>query len=350
MFADASLWTLIAVFAGAALVVLVCGIRMTGLADRLADRTGFGEAMIGGVLLGAATSLSGTIVSLTAALDGRASLAFSNGVGGIAAQTAFLALADLMYRKANLEHAAAELANIFQGALLILLLSLPLLAFTGPDVTFWSVHPASVALLAIYILGVYASNRVREEPMWKPVRTQETDEDEPEEDTEPRSTRRLFLVFALLMVAMGTAGYLIAQVASVITDRYGLSASLVGALMTAVATSLPELVTTMAAVRRGSLQLAVGGIIGGNTFDTLFITVSDIGYREGSLYHDLGVSDFYWLTTGLAMAAVLTMGQLYRQRQGPAGIGLESVGILGIYAMAIAVQAYMGLGAGAEGG
>ena len=86
---------------------------MTDLADRIADRTGWGEALIGGVLLGAATSFSGTIVSLSSALDGRASLAFSNGVGGIAAQTAFLAIADLLYRRANLEHAAAELANVF---------------------------------------------------------------------------------------------------------------------------------------------------------------------------------------------------------------------------------------------
>ena len=63
---------------------------MTGVLP-VADRTGLGEAVVGGVLLGAATSFSGTIVSLTAALDGRASLAFSNGIGGIAAQTAFKA-------------------------------------------------------------------------------------------------------------------------------------------------------------------------------------------------------------------------------------------------------------------
>jgi Ca2+/Na+ antiporter len=60
------------------------------------------------------------------------------------------------------------------------------------------------------------------------------------------------------------------------TDRLALSASIVGA---PVVTSLPELVTTLAAVRRGALQLAVGGIIGGNTFDTLFLTISDVGYR-----------------------------------------------------------------------
>ena len=78
---------------------------------------------------------AGTIVSITAALDGHASLAFSNSIGGIAVQTAFLAVADVTYRKANLEHAAAELANIFQALVLIGLLALPLSAMVLPEVT-----------------------------------------------------------------------------------------------------------------------------------------------------------------------------------------------------------------------
>ncbi len=63
------LWVLLALFAGAGGVILVCGVHLTGQADRIADRTGLGEALVGGVLLGAATSLSGTVVSVTAALD-----------------------------------------------------------------------------------------------------------------------------------------------------------------------------------------------------------------------------------------------------------------------------------------
>ena len=53
---------------------------------------------------------------------GDASLAVSNAVGGIAAQTLFLAIADLLHKRANLEHAAAEPANLFQAVMLIVLL------------------------------------------------------------------------------------------------------------------------------------------------------------------------------------------------------------------------------------
>ncbi len=343
MLADLPFAALILGLALAAGAILAGGLRMTGLADRIADRTGLGEALVGGALLGAATSLSGVVVSLSAALDGRASLAFSNSVGGIAAQTAFLALADLLWRRANLEHAAAELANLFQSALLLLLLALPVLAYGGPDITVFAVHPVSLALPVLYAIGLIGTHRSRQAPMWQPVKTQETREDADEEDgRDDTPTWRLFLAFGLLMAVMGATGFAIAKLAGEITDRTGLSSALVGALLTAVITSLPELVTTLAAVRRGALQLALGGIIGGNTFDTLFLTLSDIGYREGSLYHAIGRADLFWLGTGMAMTGVLLLGQLYRERQGPAGIGLESVAMLGIYAGAVALQAMAG--------
>ncbi len=340
MFAAFSTPVLTGLFLAAAIVVLIGGTRMTGMADRLADRTGLGEALVGGVLLGAATSLSGTLVSLTSALDGRASLAFSNGIGGIAAQTAFLALADVLHREVNLEHAAADLTNVFQATFLMLLLAVPAFAFTLPEVVILGMHPASIALVVLYGIGVHASRSLKRYPMWMPVQTTATDPDAPDEPVSTDgATWALALRFAVLVAVMGLAGVVIAKSAGILTDRLGLSASVVGALATAVVTSLPELVTTLAAVRRGALQLAVGGIIGGNTFDMLFLTLSDAGYREGSLYHAIGKDDLFWLFTGLLMTAVITLGQLYRQREGPGGIGVESLAVLGIYGGAVVLQA-----------
>ncbi|MFN3207516.1 MAG: sodium:calcium antiporter [Roseovarius sp.] len=343
MLTDLSLTANLIVFACAGVVILLAGTKMTGLADRIADRTGLGEAVTGGLLLGAATSLSGTVVSITSALDGRASLAFSNGVGGIAAQTAFLALADLIYRRANLEHAAADVANLFQSTLLMLMLVVPLGAFVMPELTFWSVHPASAVLVGIYLFGAYASVGVRHSPMWKAVDTSETRADHPEdEDHARRGTTELLVPFTALMALMGIAGWAIARSAGALTEQLGLSSALVGALMTAVVTSLPELVTTLAAVRRGALQLAVGGIIGGNTFDVLFLTLSDISYRDGSIYHAIGPGDVFWVVVGLAMTAVLLIGLILREKSGPANIGWESATLLAIYGGAVGYQAWSG--------
>ena len=341
MWQDLSLTVLIGAFLAAGAVIFLAGLRMTGLADKLADRTGLGEALIGGVLLGAATSLSGIVVSVTAALDGRSSLAFSNSVGGIAAQTVFLALADMFHRRSNLEHAAADLGNVFQGITLMVLLTLPFLAMTTPEVAIWAVHPVTFVIPLAYALGLVAGRQVQQSPMWTPVNTCDTKTDQPEEDdeeTRKTSTTRLFLTFALLMSLMGGAGYIIARTASELGDRAQVSDTLVGVLATAVVTSLPELVTTVAAVRRGALQLAVGGIIGGNTFDTLFLVASDVAYREGSLYHAVLPQDYFWIVSALLMTGILIGGLILRQRRGPGRIGGESMLLLLIYAGSVAVQ------------
>ena len=339
MFADLSIPLLFTVFAIAAFVVVVVSIKATELADIIADRTALGEAMVGALILGGATSLSGVVVSVTGAYSGDASFAFSNAVGGIAAQTLFLAIADLLHKRANLEHAAAEPANLFQAVLLLILLSLPIAAMSGPDIAYFGVHPASIALFLAYVWGVRIAGDVSDNPMWKPVETRETRHDEPEDDHEAgKSASKPIAVFVVLVAIMGACGFVISQVGGEFIERFGLSSSLVGSLVTAVVTSLPEFVTTLVAVRRGALQLAVGGIIGGNTFDTLFLVFSDVAYRDGSLYHAVGMSDLYWLATGMLMTAVLLGGLILRQRKGPAKIGIESVLMMAVYATAVAVE------------
>jgi len=330
---------LMALFALAAGVVIVCSLRATGLADMIADRSRLGEAIIGATLLGAATSLSGTVVSVTAAGAGDASFAISNAIGGIAAQTLFLAIGDLVYRRGNLEHAVAEPANLFQCVVLIGMLSLPLAAMTAPEVAVAGLHPVSVVLFLVYATSVRVAAGIRETPMWHPTRTSQTRHDAPEDAAERgRPVTGPLLAFAGLVCLMGLGGWIISQVGAELIARYALGSSLVGALITAVVTSMPELVTTLAAIRRGALQLAVGGIIGGNTFDVLFLVLSDIAYREGSIYHAMQAGDVFWLAIGVLMTAVLLGGLILRQRNGPARIGVESVLLFVIYSGAVAVQ------------
>ncbi|MGR3375807.1 sodium:calcium antiporter [Salipiger abyssi] len=343
MIQELSLPLLLGLFALAGALVVAASIRATALADVIADRTRLGEALAGGVLLGGATSLSGVVVSVTGAAGGDASFAVSNAVGGIAAQTLFLAIADLLHRNANLEHAAAEPANLFQAVMLLILLSLPVAAMAGPDIAFAGVHPVSIVMFLAYLSGVKLSAEVGKRPMWRPVETRDTRHDEPEADNAPGApVLRPALIFAALVTLMGLAGWVISQIGSTFITRFGLTSSLVGALITAVITSLPELVTTMVAVRRGALQLAVGGIIGGNTFDTLFLVFSDIAYRDGSIFQAVGMTDLYWLATGMLMTAILLGGLILRQRRGPARIGIESVLMMAVYGCAVAVELFAG--------
>ena len=89
------------------------------------------------------------------------------------------------------------------------------------------------------------------------------------------------------------------------------------------------------AVRMGALNLAVGDIIGGNAFDTLFVAASDIAYRQGPIYAAVSSAERFWLAISMTMTSVLLMGLIYRERHGPGNIGLESVILLALYVGAV---------------
>lgn len=333
-------WTLtesILVFCLCAGVITVLGTRITRVVDQLADRTGLGEAVVGAVLLGAATSLSGAVLSVTAAWNGHPELALANALGGIAVQTLFLVVADMAYTRANLEHAAASAPNMLQNALLITLLGLLLLSPNLPDVTLWNIHPVTPTLLALYVYGINLVRKARTDPMWHPQMTDETCEDTPDDDSATPSLARLWVSFFVLMAGLGVAGWLLEPAAANIARLTGLGQTTVGVLLTAVSTSIPELVTSIAAVRRGALTLAVGGIVGGNAFDTLFTAASDIAYRDGSIYHVMSDQIYFWISLTIVMSAVLMMGLIRRQEQGPGRVGVESVGIVVLYVFGVAL-------------
>lgn len=337
---DSSTWPIWAaggVFALSVLAIVLVGTKMTATADRLADRTGLGEALVGAVLLGASTSLSGSVLSVTAAWDGRAELSLGNALGGIAAQTAFLAMADFGHARVNLEHAAASVANIMQSALLVCLLALLLVSPLLPDVTLLGVHPITPVMFATYAGGLFLVQRGRKAPMWTPALTRQTRLDEPDGDAQRASLRRLSATFLAQLAMLGTAGWVMEGAAANLADQTPMTETAIGLLLTSTSTSLPELVTSIAAVRRGALTLAVSGIVGGNAFDTLFAAFSDIAYREGSIYHTMPDALQLWLGGSTLMTGVLLLGLLARQELGPWRIGFESFLILALYGGLVAL-------------
>jgi cation:H+ antiporter len=308
------------------------GVCMTRVARQLAYETGMGEAVMGTVFIGASTSLSGITASITAAAQGHAELAVSNSLGGIAAQTLFLAVADMFYRKANLEHAAASAENLLMSAFLIVLLTIPLAAYTVPDISVLAVHPASILAIGAYIFGVYVLSRTHEMPMWFPKHTPDTRlEAEPSKKHKRIAKGILWMKFLVYSVVVGIAGWVLGSTGIAIAADTGLSEGIIGGVFIAVSTSLPELVIAVSAVRMGALTLAVGDIIGGNTFDTLFIAASDIAYRQGPIYRDISSNEVFWIALSMLMTGVLLMGLIHRERHGIANIGMESFLVIVLY-------------------
>ncbi len=336
-----SLITSLVVFGIASLAITIAGSQLARLADELADRTGMGEALFGVLLLAGVTSLPDFAATLSAALDARPDLAMSNVMGSMAVNLVFLGIADMVYRKANLEHAAASPVNLMLAGLLIALLTLPLLAIATPAPVHWLVHPVTPMIVIAYLFGLHLVHRAQEKPMWFPRPTHQTVPDTPLQQHRG-SLVSTWLRFIVLAGVTCFAGWVLMEAAKGIADHTLLSDTLVGGLMTAIATSAPELVTTIAAIRYGALTLAVSNIFGTNCFNMLVVAAADVSYPHGSIFHAMAPVQMTWGLVSILMTAILLLGMLRRQTYGVGRIGFESALMLGVYAAAIWVVVLSG--------
>jgi cation:H+ antiporter len=332
-------WAVV-VFAMASALTVVCSVRLVGLGDTLADRTGWGEAFFGAVFFGLATSLSGIVMTGASAAAGQPELAYSNAVGGIAVQTLAIVAADAAYRRANLEHAATSEQNLLFGSLLIVLLATALLGSFSPAITVLGVHPTSVVMVVLYAGGLRLI-RDQRQPMWRAVSTRESRPDRPAEHDPfgPRSNASLWTAFVGIAVVVVVGGWAVARAAESLVTATGLTAGFVGGVFMGLVNALPEAVTAIAAVRRGALTLAIAAVIGGNSLDALNLVVGDVAFRGGSLFHAAGTDQLFLTTAALLMTAVLPGGLLVRQRHGWWRLGFDGILLTVIYAGAVATLA-----------
>jgi len=336
-----AMWLSIGIFAAAAALVGVVGPRLSRAADAVGRLTGMGSTLAGALLLGATTSLPGLIVSLRAALRGEADVALSNSIGGIAAQTLFIAIADIALRSGQLTARNTLAASLLQSALLVCLLTLVLIAMAAAPLAWLGVHPLSVVMAVGLLVGFAAIRRERRTPGWRvpdppgrddsPAKSVHADGD----GAEHRSNRSIVGEYLVCVALVAAAGWGLSWAGGRIIRDTGWSPVTVGMTLLAVSTSLPELVTAVAAVRRKAVGLAIGNIVGGNAFDTIMIALSDLAYREGSIYRHAAVQAQVLAGVALLMTGLLMAGLIRREQQGLASIGVESWLIMAVYAAGV---------------
>ena len=162
------MWLQIGLFLAGAGLVAFAGPRLSKQADRLGKVTGIGQTLAGIMFLGASTSLPGLIVSFETAMKGQANLAVSNSIGGIAAQTFFIAIADVALRKKKLTHQDTLSASLLQSTVVISLLSLVSLAMLAPELKIWHIHPITPVVILFIIVGFKLIQDIKKSPRWIP--------------------------------------------------------------------------------------------------------------------------------------------------------------------------------------
>jgi cation:H+ antiporter len=310
---------------------VVAGSRLARAADAIADRTGIGRVWIGSVLLACATSLPELVTDVAAVRLGVPDLAAGDVFGSSMANMLILALVDLLpprgrvLRGSTIDHALG-------GSLAIVLTALAAaFVMTRFDAGVAGVGLGSLAVAVLYVAGTRAVYLHGRRPGALPADLiPPPPRDAPVREASVRPAVRRFLGGA---VAILVAAPVFAWAAARFAELSGLGQTFVGTWLVGFCTSLPELVTSIVAVRMGAFDLAVGNLFGSNAFNMTLFVAMDLAHPGGPVFGVLSGDHVL-----AALLAVLLMGLgiaaiAYRAERRFAMIELDSVLIVLAYAL-----------------
>lgn len=244
-----------------AAVIFVVGLALTikggdwfvDSASWFAEATGIPKFVVGATVVSFATTLPELLVSVRAAMNGSAQLAIGNAVGSVTANTTLIMGVSLVAMAGVVSRKSFSLKG---GLLLAAILGLTVLSL-GNSLPTWSAY----VLWAIFIVFMISN-------LIEGKKGSENDEIDSYEKKEIPS-KILWFVIGTASIVFG-AEFLVSSGKTIATSM-GISETIIGFTVIALGTSLPELVTTLTAIRKKESSLSVGNIIGANIIDTTLI-------------------------------------------------------------------------------
>lgn len=293
-----------------AVIIVGAGIVLTKCADHIATITKLGRLLVGSVFLAAATSLPEFFVDLSAVRANMPNLAVGDLFGSSLFNLLILAVADLIHKGRGILFSRASAKHALSASMSISVTALAgigiLLASYLEKYSIAEVGVVSLVVVVAYVFGLRMiyfdqnSGSINSEVLQA-------------EQNVPQRKKLLFAVSGYLMAAaviLGAAPFL-AESAGEIADKTGLGRTFVGTTLVAFSTSLPEFASTLAAVRMGAYDLALGNIFGSNAFNMILLAPLDMFYK-GSLLASVSVTHVFTCFATILITSVAVMGQLYQ--------------------------------------
>jgi cation:H+ antiporter len=215
--------------------------------------------LIGAIVIGFGTSAPEFVVTILATLQGAQDLAFGNVVGSNTANML------LVLGAAGLVHPLAVETATLRRELPLMLLAVFLLAFATYNRMVTTIDALLLLVGAVAVIGwivkVGLSDREAAERLSAEVA-------EYDHGSSP-AVGRSVIIAVLGLIGTLAGAQLLVRGATGIAEGIGLSEAVIGLTVVAIGTSLPELVTAVAAARRRETDLVVGNILGSNIFNAL---------------------------------------------------------------------------------
>ena len=265
------------IYLALAIAVVLLSIKASVYVDLLDKNTKLSGAFIGGVLLSAVTSLPELLTSLSSTVWLKnPGLSLGNILGSNLFNMTIIAMLIILwtsnFKKSNISKSNSYTAWVTLA--IYVAVALNMLNIVNFEVVIISI--TSIIILVLYTLG---------------VKTMSNDDsgtaDEFKDETAVTtslSLKQIIIRFILVSIGLVISSILITYVTDIIAARLNLGASLAGALLLGIATSLPELTSCVSLVKIGNFNVSVGNIVGSNLFNFLIIFISDVLFIGGTVY------------------------------------------------------------------
>lgn len=295
-------------FVVSAIVIIIAGTYLSRFADEIAERTGFGRLLVGSILLAGATSLPELSVDISAVRAGMVDLAFGDLMGSSLFNLLILTVLDFSSHsrgKMLSRQAARHALSGNVSAALAALVALSLLA--KPVFAADEFLTISLGIWLVVLGYVFGARLVYFDQL---ASRQEAAAADATQHPVAGSLRSSVLGFVAAAAVIVVAGPFLAAAAGDIAEATGLGKSFVGTTLVAFSTSLPELVASLAALRMGAIDLAIGNVFGSNAFNMLLLVPLDV-IHAGPILADVSPTHAITCVATIVATLIVVLGQLY---------------------------------------
>lgn len=222
-------------------------------ASGIADKFGVPQLVIGLTIVAMGTSMPEAAVSIAAALKGSAEITIGNVVGSnILNILIILGITSVIVAVA----VAKSTVKVEIPYMLFITVVLLFMGYTGNVINFVEGIVLWVLFIAYLVYLFVMAKKQKEEAA---------------EESKNASLIKLILAAIVGLVLVVCGSNVAVDAATNIATIIGLSERFIGLTIVALGTSLPELVTSVSAARKGKADIAIGNIVGSNLFNILFV-------------------------------------------------------------------------------
>ena len=310
------------------LAIVYSGTGLSKYGDIIAEKTGLGRAWIGIVLMASVTSLPELVTGISSVTyAGVPDIAVGNVLGACVMNMLIFTLLDAVHSSAPISTKAHQ-GHVLSAAFGILLLSIVCLGIflrkEMPPVG-W-LGPYSILLIVIYLVAMRLVFSYEKRKISKYLK-----EIAEELKYKEISMKAAVLHYGINAVIVIIAAVFLPTIGAGIAASTGLGQTFVGSIFIAVSTSLPEVVVSIAAVRMGAVDLAIGNLFGSNVFNIFILALDDIFFLKGPLLSSANPNNIISALSAIAMATVAIIGLTYRAEKKKLFVAWDSLGIIVIY-------------------